>query len=86
LTPAGSLSLPTHRPPNHPNAHPPNHPPPTHRSYEEFLAATMHLGKLAKEEHLHTAFQVGGWGWEGGRSAAGAASCVGTWELNSRRS
>jgi calcium-dependent protein kinase len=26
--------------------------------YEEFLAATMHLGKLAEEEHLHAAFKV----------------------------
>jgi len=26
--------------------------------YEEFLAATMHLGKLEREEHLYKAFQV----------------------------
>lgn len=33
--------------------------------YEEFLAATMHLGKLEREENLYKAFQVcmgwGGW-------------------------
>eukprot|EP00878_Enallax_costatus_P028419 GHUV01030697.1.p2 GENE.GHUV01030697.1~~GHUV01030697.1.p2 ORF type:complete len:108 (-),score=26.37 GHUV01030697.1:846-1169(-) len=28
--------------------------------YEEFLAATMHLGKLEREENLYKAFQVGG--------------------------
>lgn len=27
--------------------------------YEEFLAATMHLGKLEREENLYKAFQVG---------------------------
>jgi hypothetical protein len=26
--------------------------------YEEFLAATMHLGKLEREENLYRAFQV----------------------------
>jgi Ca2+-binding EF-hand superfamily protein len=26
--------------------------------YEEFLAATMHLGKLEREEHLYKAFKV----------------------------
>lgn len=26
--------------------------------YEEFLAATMHLGKLEREENLYKAFQV----------------------------
>lgn len=26
--------------------------------YEEFVAATMHLGKLEREEHLYRAFQV----------------------------
>lgn len=26
--------------------------------YEEFLAATMHLGKLEREEHLYRAFKV----------------------------
>ena len=28
--------------------------------YEEFLAATMHLGKLEREEHMLKAFQVSG--------------------------
>lgn len=28
--------------------------------YQEFVAATMHLGKLEREEHLYKAFQVRG--------------------------
>lgn len=37
--------------------------------YEEFLAATMHLGKLEREEHLYRAFKVGQ-GWRGAQAAA----------------
>ena len=42
--------------------------------YEEFLAATMHLGKLEREEHLYKAFQVRqGWWW---RAGSGSVCCL----------
>ena len=50
-------------------AHPPPPTKPPPGSYQEFLAATLHQGKLAKEEHLHQAFQVG-LGWWGGHTRA----------------
>jgi hypothetical protein len=45
--------------------------------YEEFLAATMHLGKLEREEHLYRAFKVcrtGGRQWA--ETALHAAGCA----------
>jgi hypothetical protein len=41
--------------------------------YEEFLAATMHLGKLEREEHLYKAFKVRHQGVGVGQQAAGRA-------------
>lgn len=45
--------------------------------YEEFVAATMHLGKLEREEHLYKAFQVRGRGTRQRAEVGCVAGCFG---------